>query len=709
MKKVYRALLIGAIVLSLTLTFFKYDVIVSRFVISIFDFGSALVYYFKFVFLGDSSSTTTVNELPAIDLERVLGFTLEDVRRKLSSFGDNFFVGENFRAYNIELAIGMTKLVRFLTVFFPLCLCVFICFYFIFSSENTNHGMQTKPLKIFLLLFTKPFRAAKSFVRGFCDFAADSKYLAALKWIWAFNLNIPSMAFSFLGFYFFFAASATLSTLSIQFVKFFIDLLLMFSTLPFLAWLIIGFWLFNKWRRARGLDNLRHNERMNRGFLNETPLAVMFTGTMGSKKTTTLTDICLSWNAQFRDKALESMFSNEKKFINFQWILLEKDLQARMKDRTIYNLASTRTYIRSLEEKFKEDPSSENLFGYNMIDNPLEFDNGLQVVSIWDVLENYAQLYFIYVVEGTYSLSNYSIRFDTEVDDMGNLPLYDNDFFDRSSTHEGDGSTYSHILDFDLFRLGLSLIEDNEKRGSFEFGIVSISEIGKERGNQNDTKEIKMSALEANQKNDLFNDSIKLLRHTATVDNYPFIRFLDDDQRSESLNADARELHDLINIASTSERKLAMPGFVFGDLIHDVFIPMLEKLHKKHRHVRGDHTLTGFILDNMLAAYSNYYDRVYNEYGYYEATLEIENGKRDSEIVEHIYYLSTKKIYSNRFATDCFADFFADRAARAGMGINDYICYRTTRATIDELRAQNSYFIRKLDNITEDDYNGIQY
>lgn len=703
MKKVYRALLIGAIILSLTLTFIRYDLIVTRFVISLVDLGSALIYYFKVIFLGDMTHTTTVNELPKIDLERVLGFTLEDVQRKLDSFGDNFFVGENFAAYNLELAIGMTKLARVLTVILPVCLLLFLCFNIVLMSENTNHGKKTKPLQVFLNVFTEPYRKTKNFLRGFWDFASDSRYLKILKWIWIFNLNILAMVFSFLGFYFYFAASVSFGTLLTQFVKLFIDLLLMFSGLPFVVWLFIGLKLFDKWRRSRGLDNLRHHERMNRGFLNETPLAIMLTGTMGSKKTTTLTDICLSINAHFRDKALELMLKNEKKFINFPWILLEKDLQARMKDRTIFNLASTRKYIRTLADRYNSDPGEENIFGYNTVDNRLEFDDGLTVTGIWDVIETYAQLYFIYVVEGTYSLSNYSIRFDTEIDDKGNLPLYDNDFFDRQSTYPGDGSTYSHILDFDLLRLGLTVIEDNEKRGSFEFGIVSISEIGKERGNQNDTKEIKQISFDANQKNDLFNDSLKLCRHAATVDNYPFIRFLDDDQRSESLNADGRELHDLINIASTSERQLAMPGFVFEEMVHDILVPRLDKLHKSLRHVRGDKTLTGFILDNLLAAYSNYYDRVYNEFGYYEATLEIENGKRDSEIVEHSYYLSTKKIYSNRFATDCFADFFADRAARAGMGINDYICYRTTRASLDELRAQNSYFIRKLDQITEDD------
>ena len=46
---------------------------------------------------------------------------------------------------------------------------------------------------------------------------------------------------------------------------------------------------------------------------------------------------------------------------------------------------------------------------------------------------------------------------------------------------------------------------------------------------------------EANQKNDLFNAWLKMCRHSATVDNYPFIKVFVDEQRPESWGADARD------------------------------------------------------------------------------------------------------------------------------------------------------------------------
>lgn len=72
-------------------------------------------------------------------------------------------------------------------------------------------------------------------------------------------------------------------------------------------------------------------------------------------------------------------------------------------------------------------------------------------------------------------------------------------------------------------------MEYNPKAGSFEFGIVAISEIGKERGNNLELKEVKKGTEETNQKNDLFNAWLKMCRHSATVDNFPFIKVFTDD------------------------------------------------------------------------------------------------------------------------------------------------------------------------------------
>ena len=60
------------------------------------------------------------------------------------------------------------------------------------------------------------------------------------------------------------------------------------------------------------------------------------------------------------------------------------------------------------------------------------------------------------------------------------------------------------------------------------------------------------------------------------------------------------------------------------------------------------------------------------------------------------YYLMNAKIYANRFSTDCFSDYFNDMAKKSKLGLMDYLEYMTEKATVNELKMQNSYFINSL-------------
>ena len=77
-------------------------------------------------------------------------------------------------------------------------------------------------------------------------------------------------------------------------------------------------------------------------------------------------------------------------------------------------------------------------------------------------------------------------------------------------------------------------------------------------------------------------------------------------------------------------------------------------------------------------------------------TGEKERGTLDGTVVKKKYYLINSKIYSLRFSTDCFSDYFNEMARRACIGLMDYIEYACEKATVEELKKQNSYFIRDL-------------
>ena len=102
------------------------------------------------------------------------------------------------------------------------------------------------------------------------------------------------------------------------------------------------------------------------------------------------------------------------------------------------------------------------------------------------------------------------------------------------------------------------------------------------------------------------------------------------------------------------------------------------------------------ILKTFAAKIQHYYTGVYNTFGYCTLTVQVESGTQDGELTVHKYYLANKKIYAKRFSTDCFSDFFTEKALHSPVGIDDLREYVTEKATVGELQRQNSYFVRDM-------------
>ena len=77
-------------------------------------------------------------------------------------------------------------------------------------------------------------------------------------------------------------------------------------------------------------------------------------------------------------------------------------------------------------------------------------------------------------------------------------------------------------------------------------------------------------------------------------------------------------------------------------------------------------------------------------------TLGTRAGTMDSEVELHEYQLAVKKVYSNRFSTDCYAEYFRSRAQASQWSLITAEKYKGVRASLDELKSQNSYFVRDL-------------
>ena len=287
-------------------------------------------------------------------------------------------------------------------------------------------------------------------IQGFIEFIKPKKYVWIMWFaMWLFNLNIVSIVIAFLSFYFYFAISFDIPAVFIQIAKLIIDLQVIFKTIPPWVFVIAGLFILDKIRKNWAMNKLKHFEARNCGFINELPIVSMSCGSMGKRKTTLITDMALSQEVMFRQEALKRLQIADMKFPYFPWILFEDEIKICMRYRVIYNLATIKAWIEKKRKRYEKHKNSDlQLYGYDTEKYPTTYGNGLYEEDIFDVLSTYARLYFIYVIESSLIVSNYSVRETNEQISLGNFPLWNLSFFGKET-----GGRFSHILDFDTLRL----------------------------------------------------------------------------------------------------------------------------------------------------------------------------------------------------------------------------------------------------------------
>lgn len=660
------------------------------------DFGLSVGYYFCTLFGLDHDIVPSVTEYSSVmDWDILLPSDFEGFTSQSKSFFALLIDGENFASYWAKVGDVMLVLLKVVAIILPCLLVLGLVIRRLYKSGNTKHNKDTVPLKVFKSFSRCLYQPLKRAVLSYRDFLTEHRAV----WIfwavmWAFHLNAASIVTGFLAYYFYFVLSFDVANLYVQVCKLLIDLQVIFRHFPWWCIAFVCWLLFDRWRKSIALNRLRHFEARNCGFINELPIVSMACGSMGKKKTTLITDMVLSQEVMFRQKALEILQQNDMKFPYFPWIAFEDELRRCMEHGTVYNLASVKAWVALKRSRFLRHRNAQTqLYGYDYARYGTTFDDSLKISRLFEVLETYAQAYFIYVIQSSLIVANYSVRTDNLMADNGNFPMWLTDFFPKRRRPQ---SRHAHILDFDVLRLGRKVLENNPKAGSFEFGVVGITEIGKERGNNLELKEVKKGSDDTNQKNDLFNSWLKMCRHSATVDNFPFIKVFTDEQRPESWGADARDLADIINIASCGDMRLALPFYTIEEMLSEWAFNRFLSLYYDFRFRRGDNTLLVHILKSVVAWLWRRNLRIYNRFGYSVLKIEKERGTMDGKTENKKYYLMSAKIYAQRFSTDCFSDYFNDMARRSYMGLADYLEYATEKASVEELRMQNSYFINSL-------------
>lgn len=670
------------------------------------DFGLAVAGLFcKTFFISYSFNAESVFEVSSISFDSIIPLDFADFADKLKNFFASLIDVNNIVGYLHSFWVSGYALLYVVLIGVPILLIIWILLGIALSGQNNDYGVESKALVRFKRFERKVLVPAWDSLTSFADFVKTSTLWKAV-WsiIIVFSLNFATILIELFALYFAFFIGMNFSNAYILVYKLFADLS-MLARVPLVIWIIVAVIFLLIYRRKIGYKRLNIRESLNRAFVETLCSFVIFFATMGAGKTLTMTDVLLTKQQKLRTDALEIMEEVDFSFPNFPWAIFEQDLKNRIDDHLLYNLESIDKYFSNLKvtgTRYFEDEEYRRyydkavkkgklkplLWGYDFEQYRVWNDNALKYESIFDSLRDYAQAYFIYSLDTSLLFSNYAVVTKDEKNDSGNFPLWSSEFF-NIPTFDADSRTMnSHQFDNDMFRAGKKFDENNKFKDVFEFGILGYTEADKERGNMLDTLELKKLVDEVNQKNDNFNATLKMSRHPSTVRNRKFFFAYMDMQRSASINADLRELGDTVKIESVDSTKLLMPFFAIDELLYNLIVPRFVEKYYEYRHDRGDMNLTMYLMKKVVTWINNHYVRAYNTFGCKVEHLVV-NEERKAE-----YYIMPKKIFSGVFSSDALASFFRMKASRTNLGINDVPTFESNKATLEELEALNSYFVR---------------
>ena len=679
-----------ALIASILFLIFGRTLSLMRILTAVVDIVFSIGFYFCTVFHLPFCPPATVNAIP-VPLDVVLPFTWAEFADAMCDYVPTFFDLEIFFKYIAWLLGIVNRVASLLNVLWPCLVALLIWLYVANASESKLKG-DSRFLRAWKWIRRRSFGRARVIWRQYLSWVRPRRGAwIRLLVVWVLITNVATIALEFVAWFLYFAACFDFFGLYIQVVRLLVDLLIMLRTLPWYVWLVVAYIVYDRIRCMIADRRLKEYQKANREFVKDLPTAVMITGTMGANKTTLLTSLLLEIQDLFRSEGLDRMFKINMRYPAFPIAALEHDIDERVRSGKIKALRDIRKYMRHRAREYERHPDAARCYGYDVQAYRTTFNDALTVRQIFRDLEEYACLYYIYSLDCSLILTSYAVRGDRVLKDKGYFRLWKMDALHRDPRKLEEESQYSKILNYDFLRLGRRFVPDDQDAPGFEFGAIGVAELGKERQNNLELQSVKKSDVKANQKNDGFNLWLKTGRHPSTVDYFPFFRFLGDDQRASSWGADARDTAQLLHVRKSEKIRCELPGIGLIRALHTFASGAFKKFFYECRSENEYHTLGMHAVTSLIGAISRRYERIYNRYGVIELHLELEAGDLEGEKTPATFYLLPKVIYADRFATDCYRGFYAERGKHATKGMLEYEEYKGLEVDFATLEKQRSY------------------
>ena len=686
------------------------------------DFGTSLAFYFQKVLQLNYIIRPTVIDMPEWEFApsrwepiKLLPYTWEEFKIIWQQYWVTFISKENLVAYLYKLVDVLYYVTLYSSAVIPLIGPIFLVYWLFMKKKCYVRGKKSKPLRIAEKFTFSVIYPIISWIKSFVQFVKENKmYWRAWLCIWMLHFNVFPICISAVAWLLYFSVSHDAVNLYTQALKLLEDLTPVIRFIPGIIWTVIIITVYNYICLRMANEKVHREESKNEAFIRARSIIFILVGKTGVGKTEGLKGMLLtSQNVQW-DDAYNSMMKFELMFPNFPWQNLRDVIDSKIDNRTIVDLTSCEKHVRSWSVNFDiirkfftySEYSSQLHFpdytlGYDYDHYATEYNDNVKIIKLFEALEEYSKAYILFTVRSTLIFSNFSVRTDSLLTFGGNMPERDNDFFNRDPRENDRYSVFSHIVDMDMFRLGKKMLEDNPKARGMILGSFGITELDKEWKNMDQLKEVKASADECNQKNDLHNTTLMTMRHQAVIDYKPYIRFIGDMQRPESWGATGRELGEILKIVDKDELSPVLPilsPYWICKPIFSFFKRCWSKFHGKFIVNRSDHILFVRCIDNIVSKINNHYDRIEGMYGRQILKIEVIDGTLEGEVKKEKWRILTKKDRADRNLTGCLKALYEPIKANT-MHIDDFEQYKTLLGSLEENLSQNSFLQNEVGEI----------
>lgn len=564
-----------------------------------------------------------------------------------------------------------------------------------FNFEKTSKGYDR-----WVFIYNKFINPSLKFIKARVESVTNKKYFHIIFSLSIFlYFNGINLVIDFFSYYFYFVSKFDFNSLWDLIVVIFIDLTPIFIQIPLWVYILFIYWLFCKWRKNYAINKLEHHEALNCGMIKGSGVMIQLNGPPGCSKTKTMTNMIMTTEMMFRQQSKEIMDEVRNLFPNFRWDLFRKKLDLQIKLGKIKNLVDCENYCKN--DFLAQFNTSINISGkwvyYDLEKYDIWYNDALVGEYLFDVIVDYAKAYYVYQMDTALILSNYPIRAEHNRFKNQHMVQFDYNYFCKECFEilpEG----YSKVVDYDMVRLKKIKKEDNPNAKIPIAFVLGFTELGKERGNSLENQELKKKSDEANQKNDGFTDMLRVVRHPATIRHRTFCKIFFDEQRASSCGIALSGItEDILTIDKKKmQTKNAMPFYFIRLLILDFIHSVSSKFLTKSEACRNDINLFTCFFSWLTKLTSRSLVRYINNYNYEVIYFYNENGSLPESVKVEVslqkYFISYKKTYSSRYASDYLRTFFDLKGQTSELGIKDLPSYKDIYPTFDDIDAQNSYF-----------------